>query len=469
MSKEVFKVTIPNSPDPFIFNDFKGVKEFLNSPKGKSPGVRFKKIKEDEIDKIDEIKLPNVPSTSTINEPVLPYKSLKAPRLNELKRAIEQKNNTKFDELLAENPYFIINMSGDTPTIIQSGCWYNAMHVASRCGNLHVVQKILDCITDLKWLENAYDTNASIEHRAQFLLEAFLNTPDKSENNTPLHYACKYGFADIVEVLLSHSVCSPDPKNKYNETPLDIICQAYKGESKSKIVEEIRQKFGQKFYVSLYRGTDNCIPARLVVTDQQQLFSRIPEESFKISTESPMNGRQRTPIRRLVVENLANLSLSPSSISTGSRSDSSSTPIRRLNEFYLSALAGPFMDSVSAEKLYQEWSTEAIDLGRRDPEKGYEVVGRRLARKHSVNFIEYFVFMGELVNLSTIKGLQLLEDYLQILYEKKTDSKRQFELSHDNLGDELAKLLRLEDRDNSAAHEEDEEDVFHDSRDTFYE
>lgn len=88
------------------------------------------------------------------------------------------------------------------------------MHVASRCGNLHVVQKILDCITDLKWLENAYDTNASIEHRAQFLLEAFLNTPDKSENNTPLHYACKYGFADIVEVLLSHSVCSPDPKNK---------------------------------------------------------------------------------------------------------------------------------------------------------------------------------------------------------------------------------------------------------------
>jgi hypothetical protein len=77
--------------------------------------------------------------------------------------------------------------------------------------------------------------------------------------------------------------------------------------------------------------------------------------------------------------------------------------------------------------------------------------------------------MGELVNLSTIKGLQLLEDYLQILYEKKTDSKRQFELSHDNLGDELAKLLRLEDHDNSAAHEEDGEDVFHDSRDTFYE
>lgn len=88
-------------------------------------GVRFKKIKEDEIDKIDDLKLPNVPSTSAINEPVLPYKSLKAPRLNELKRAIEQKNNTKFDELLAENPYFIINMSGDTPTIIQSGTLFS--------------------------------------------------------------------------------------------------------------------------------------------------------------------------------------------------------------------------------------------------------------------------------------------------------------------------------------------------------
>lgn len=224
----VYTVYVPDEPKPLVFNELHEVKNFLNSPKGKSPGitnaagvfiaflgVRFRKCQKEQIEELDPA-LSVAPSTSAsvLNEPAVPYKAPPVPRLSELRRTIERKDNTKFDEMIAENPRFLINMGGDNPTIIFEGCRYNSLHVAARAGNLHAAQKILSCVADQQWLARAYGSDAPMEERANYLTAAFLNTPDKSENNTPLHYACKFGFADVVRVLLQYSSCAQHPKNK---------------------------------------------------------------------------------------------------------------------------------------------------------------------------------------------------------------------------------------------------------------
>lgn len=45
-------------------------------------------------------------------------------------------------------------------------------------------------------------------------------TPQLQE--TPLHFACKNGHADIVTYLLSFQGCDTQAKNKHGETPYDV-------------------------------------------------------------------------------------------------------------------------------------------------------------------------------------------------------------------------------------------------------
>lgn len=77
-------------------------------------------------------------------------------------------------------------------------------------------QKILCLITDKNWLTDAYATDTCVEERSQNLLDAMLNTPDKIENNTPLHYACKFANDGIVETLLRYKDCNREPVNRYS-------------------------------------------------------------------------------------------------------------------------------------------------------------------------------------------------------------------------------------------------------------
>lgn len=39
---------------------------------------------------------------------------------------------------------------------------------------------------------------------------------------TPLHFACKFGHADIVEYLVSHPLTDVQRPNKYGETPAQV-------------------------------------------------------------------------------------------------------------------------------------------------------------------------------------------------------------------------------------------------------
>uniref|UniRef100_A0A915CV95 Uncharacterized protein n=1 Tax=Ditylenchus dipsaci TaxID=166011 RepID=A0A915CV95_9BILA len=256
----------------------------------KKEGTRFKKC----VDKNDledfyserqqDESTPKI-SALTTNEPVSPFKSLPTYRFTELRRAIEQKNDSKFEELLEENPRFLVNTNNDLPTIVQEGFRYNTLHVACRSSNLYVAQRVLSLITNIEWLNKAYGTDCGVMERSNYLLDALLNTPDLVENNLPLHYACKFGEPDIVALLLSHSVCKKKQKNKYNESPLDMLCRGFKGTAKEKEEKEkkILTSFGKLRTPSPGRSAQSPFMSKALRT---KLVFDEPMEEDKSDTSS---------------------------------------------------------------------------------------------------------------------------------------------------------------------------------------
>ena len=43
-------------------------------------------------------------------------------------------------------------------------------------------------------------------------------------NETPLHFACKFGHVEVVQVLVMHKALDKERVNKYGEKPRDIVC-----------------------------------------------------------------------------------------------------------------------------------------------------------------------------------------------------------------------------------------------------
>lgn len=62
-------------------------------------------------------------------------------------------------------------------------------------------------------------------NRAQILVDLYLNTPDKGLNETPLHFAVKFGLTEVVQVLVSYPQCLKTARNKYNQIPADVSSQ----------------------------------------------------------------------------------------------------------------------------------------------------------------------------------------------------------------------------------------------------
>lgn len=40
---------------------------------------------------------------------------------------------------------------------------------------------------------------------------------------TPLHFACKFGHVDVAKYLVSHPLTNSSPRNKYGETPEQVL------------------------------------------------------------------------------------------------------------------------------------------------------------------------------------------------------------------------------------------------------
>ncbi|XP_041058902.1 ankyrin repeat and LEM domain-containing protein 2 [Carcharodon carcharias] len=304
--------------------------------------------------------------------------SFKSPRsqdlTSKLRKAIEKGDKTSFLELVWSNPRYLIG-SGDNPTVLQEGCRYNAMHVAAKENQPQICQLLLDTLENPDFMLLMYpdDNEIMLQKRIKYIVDLYLNTPDKMGFDTPLHFACKFGHAEVVNVLCSHPDTSKVSKNKYDLTPMEVICERSKTKS-DELKEKIREYLQDRYYVPLLRDTDNSCPA--VIGSPWS-----PDQSAKLHCTSL-------------------------SRHTGNPTD----PIMEVRAF-----AGPMSPS-KAEEFRRVWKTpsrdRASEFKKADAERGYERVGRDLAHEMGHPWAEYWEFLGCFVDLVAPEGIRKVEEYL---------------------------------------------------------
>uniref|UniRef100_A0A665X340 Ankyrin repeat and LEM domain-containing protein 2 n=1 Tax=Echeneis naucrates TaxID=173247 RepID=A0A665X340_ECHNA len=304
--------------------------------------------------------------------------SYKSPRTQDLtaklRKAVEKGDESAFSELVLSNPRYLIG-SGDNPTIVQEGCRYNVMHVAAKENQAGIAQLLLNTLENPEFMRLMYpdDQEVMLQKRIRYIVDLYLNTPDKAGFETPLHFACKFGCPDVVNVLCSHPDIDKNCKNKDGLKPCDLIC------SRKNKTQEVKQKIGDyledRCYIPLLRAIDN--------------------------TSQPIIGAPWSP------ESSENLSL----IHRHTRS-----PMDPL--MTVTAFAGPLSPS-KADDFRRSWKTPPRDRAdlfhnilKSDPDRGAERVGRDLAREMGHPWAEYWDFLDSFVDLSSNEGLRKLEEYL---------------------------------------------------------
>uniref|UniRef100_A0A2K5DWE7 Ankyrin repeat and LEM domain-containing protein 2 n=1 Tax=Aotus nancymaae TaxID=37293 RepID=A0A2K5DWE7_AOTNA len=295
--------------------------------------------------------------------------SYKNPRTQDLtaklRKAVEKGEEDTFSDLIWSNPRYLIG-SGDNPTIVQEGCRYNVMHVAAKEDQASICQLTLDVLENPDFMRLMYpdDDEAMLQKRIRYVVDLYLNTPDKMGYDTPLHFAC---------VLSSHHLTVKNPRNKYDKTPEDVICERSKNKS-VELKERIREYLKGHYYVPLLRAEDTSSPVI------GELWS--PDQTAEASHVGRYGGSPRDPV------------------------------------LTLRAFVGP-LSPAKAEDFRKLWKTPPREkagflhnVKKSDPERGFERAGRELAHELGYPWVEYWEFLGCFVDLSSQEGLQRLEDYL---------------------------------------------------------
>ncbi|XP_063068842.1 ankyrin repeat and LEM domain-containing protein 2 [Engraulis encrasicolus] len=313
-----------------------------------------------------------------------PANEFKSPHTQDLtgkfRSAVEKGDEETFCQLVWENPRYLIG-SADNPTIVQVGCRYNVLHVAAKENRPQMVQRVLETLENPEFMRLMYpeDQESMLWDRMHYIVDLYLNMPDKQNNETPLHFACKFGCPEVVNVLCSHPAIDKEHRNKYKKKPADVICERNKNKAKETKISEYLE---DRFYVPLLRAADNTL---------QPVIG---------SPWSPSQGP-----------------LSDSTLGHHHHHEGVGTP--RDPTMTLTAFAGPLTAS-KADEFHKLWKTPPRHRAKyfhgilkSDPERGAERVGRELAHERGYPWSEYWEFLDSFADLSVQEGLDILEAYLQ--------------------------------------------------------
>ncbi|XP_039747937.1 ankyrin repeat and LEM domain-containing protein 2 homolog [Pararge aegeria] len=309
---------------------------------------------------------------SLMSEKPYPFKGPSPQDMVALRKAIEAGLVSTVRDRIWDNPRYLVS-SGNTPAIVQEGSRYNALHVAAKAMNAEVCNLLLTTVGNPAFVQTLSGSDADPEFCKEFsgiLVDRYLNTPDKAMNETPLHFAAKYGAEQVVDVLTSFPQCNKHARNKYGEMAKDIICSRSSASSPDTI-RRIAAMLQERFYVPVLHIEDD--------------------------SEAPTIGWPFTPTKP---PELNQDPLSP--------------------RCEIRAFAGP-MEANDAESFRRRWKTpprSARNTFRlKEMTKGLESVGRNLAEQMSVGWKEYWPFLDTFTDLRSPEGLKLLEDYLKAKYE----------------------------------------------------
>ncbi|XP_031772496.1 ankyrin repeat and LEM domain-containing protein 2 [Apis florea] len=314
--------------------------------------------------------------------------NFKAPRSQDLvcfRKLIKDGDLYAVKNTVWGNPRYLIG-SGDTPAILQEGCRYNALHIAVRADRPDMCELILNTVGNTDFIKLLYgDECKSYVDRAQIILDLYLNTPDKGLNETPLHFAVKFGLKNVVRVLVSYPCCIKTLPNKYKQLPIDIICSRTCQEDEE-LKKEIRLLLEDQYYVPVLRSDDNSL--------------------------QPMIGEPFSPTSPL------SLNTDPISPRLEVRAFAGPMTKSRALEFRKKWKTPPRLCMTPIKKTDDESNvidspTNNLTLRLQDAEKGLERVGRDLAEEYQVSWKEYWPFLNDFADFRTKEGLIKLEKYLE--------------------------------------------------------
>ncbi|KAI5732670.1 hypothetical protein M8J76_002932 [Diaphorina citri] len=340
----------------------------------------------------DPSALPQVSSLAAAEKPS-PFKSLKSQELVKLRKLIEKGNLADVRKLVWDNPRYLVS-SGDFPTILHEGCRYNALHVSTKAVNPAMTEMLLEIIGNPAFTNLLYDSDTpSYIERSDILLDLYVNTPDKALNETPLHFAAKFGSVECVKRLIGCAKIQTSVRNKEGKTPLDVVCSRCSGASED-LKSSIRKLLSEdQYYVPIWRSSDACdiplvgTPCKTNVTPNKVSIRRDEHDITSPTLEikafaGPMNETDARNFRTKWKREMKNPDLMSSALSTPSKYNSSHN-----NSSFL-----------------QSPPTSV--------EKSFELVGRRLALENKFEWKEHWPFLNKCIDLQSSSGLDLLENYL---------------------------------------------------------
>ncbi|XP_041631945.1 ankyrin repeat and LEM domain-containing protein 2 homolog isoform X1 [Drosophila kikkawai] len=393
----------------------------------------FESRKEQEKQQEHQQELPPVTSERSF------FHSPTKQELQEFRKQIEAGNLELVRRIVWENPRYLIS-SGDTPTSLKEGPRYNAMHICAQLNQPSIAEFLLETIADPAFGELYADKKGGPEmyiDLSKNLLDLYLNMPDKSRGETPLHFAAKNGHVDVVEVLIGYLQCK-SLLNREGKEPRDIICQRNEQVSRETL-KKLELLLGEPYYVPVLRSETNEVPPEVGQPySPKEPPNLLKKESTRLRVKltisalaGPMSRDQalkfhrrwKTP-PRLGSNSMSPLATLPFTLPVKmmhSRSSSMQMSPRKLFSLDSEELPSTLnTEDYLLQDLTQELSMYTLNDNFRERHiknsnigKGLEVVGRQLAREEQLEWREYWEFLDAFVDISSSKGLAQLESYLK--------------------------------------------------------